>query len=646
MADLASLDRLQDQTASCDQLRSGGSDDRPVGHDAVAPDAMAGYWQGSPGLFAGSTGPPEAGGSSAGVDTTAERLGARSLPSTGTADGRHTGERRPDPATVPDETVVVPESPAGIATGLTYLASAHRTTGPARSHPSRRDHPPLLRTGEALSIPQPVCEGVPDTGIEFRVPRSHPAVFVAAPLAFYLGATVTVDEISRPVVTATDADVRHEFSPLPTFQHEVARLLRRLFFLDCLVRRDDSGGSAREQWPDGLDLDPEAVRSFSPGGRLERYLDVPASVLDGHLPDWHLSTYARPDPSRAPCLPFLLDRLSLVYLPEASQVDASELLDRTLSAAYATRGSDGGTVDILEPEGGSGCVSSWLAPGTPINAFKSTPEAYRNRSEYDRRVTDRLAVTVVLNDETMRSEHVAVAETYRERAADRPIDVTVRERLTRTELAEVFASRNDFVHYIGHCDPAGLRCPDGHLDLSTLDDSRTRTFFLNACGSYEQGLALIERGSVAGAVTFTDVIDTQAATVGTAFARLFVHGFSIERAMQLARGRVLMGSDYAVVGDGTYALTSTLADPIVAFVDRDDDAYHVSWEVLTARDNGASYRLPGDREAFNGTRTEMTLDAGELIDALDDVSIPVVYEGDLDWSTDFVATLREIENGA
>jgi hypothetical protein len=293
---------------------------------------------------------------------------------------------------------------------------------------------------------------------------------------------------------------------------------------------------------------------------------------------------------------------------------------------------------MVEPTGGLGRVHGWLAPGTPIDAFKTTPTAYENRYRYGQKDTDRLQLSVVLNDMDMSEEHRAVSEIYQ--AADLPMNVTVSDGLTTAELADVFESDNDFVHFIGHCEDDGLCCPDGNLSMASLSESRTRTFFLNACGSYDEGLELIEQGSVAGAVTFTDVLDRHAAMVGTAFARLLSNGFTIQRALQLARRRIMMGKDYAVVGDGTYALLPGPMDPVVVRVTEGEEQYHLTCEVLTPAGAGESYQLPFDgRAVLNGTETSFSVDPETLVETLQATSLPVVFDGEFHWSGDLAARL-------
>lgn len=550
--------------------------------------------------------------------------------------------RRDDPATI-----TVPGTNDGLATALTHLSAALRTTGPERSHPSLRDHPPTVEISDETSIPDAVREATPETGIELQVPRSMDYLFVGAPLAYYLGAEVTVCDRTVPRLVAPAADFEYRFRELPTFQHGVTRLLRQVFFFDTLVRDVDADATEqRSRLATRFGLNPEKIRQLSPADRLARYFWVSEPDLSNHLPEWHFSTYAAPETANARCLPYLLDALSLVYLPESSELRGTELLERTLDDFYrsgSTSDAPVASVDMVKPELQAGRVHAWLAPGAPIDAFKTTPQAYENRRQYQSRGGTELSVTVVLNDDAMANEHAAVADIYRKRSADLPLSVTVHEHLSRDELADIFASPNDFVHYIGHCDTTGLQCSDGTFTASSLDTCRARTFFLNACGSYHEGLELVERGSVAGAVTLTKVLDRQAAKVGTAFARLLVHGFGLEPAMQLSRRRIMMGKDYAVVGDGTYTLAPTPGSPTVGWLEQHDDGYRLSCEAVSARDIGDSYQPPFSENALlHGTAAEAILDTEDLVSVLRERALPVIYDNEFHWSQELAS---ELANG-
>jgi hypothetical protein len=540
------------------------------------------------------------------------------------------GERAPVPPAVR-----VPLSPDGVATAVTHAASACPTTGPERSDPVNRDHPPLLRFGQE-HVPAAIAERTPETDIGLRVPADYGALYATAPLAYYLGATVTADEDATAARLTAPPNVDRRLPADGGLATRAADLLRSVFYLDCLARGADGSGA-----PGDLDrkLDLEAYAERPMAGRLATVLGGVLDGLEGRLPDWQLSTYVDPDPYHARALPHLLDAMSLVYPPSASELDGEGLLKHSLDDFF--RGNVA-TADRLNPDLGAGHAHAWLADGIPITASKTTVGAYENRLRHRSRASDAdgLRIDVVINDREMRSE-ATVADIYRRRAVDLPVEVAVHESLTRRELRDVFESSTDFVHYVGHCEVEGLRCPDGHLPTRTVDVG-AKTFFLNACGSYAEGLSLVENGAVAGGVTLTRVLDEQAATVGTGFARLLVRGVGFERALSLARRQIMMGSDYAVVGDGTYALTPPEEHPAVCRVSGGPDHYEVAWEVIDARAAGRTYESPfGDGRRTYGTVVETRLSAEDLRSFLAGRDVPVVFEGTVRPAASLVDELGE-----
>jgi hypothetical protein len=584
----------------------------------------------------------------------------------------------------PAGTVTVPASAAGVATGLSYLHSSVKTTSPDRSYPTLRGHPPRLETGDHLDVPDGIVEATADTGVRLHASEDLGDLFVLAPLAFYLQAEVTTDADQGAVLELPDAGVEHRLPASPELQTATASLLRRVFFLDSLVRNVGpySTDLAEVAVLDQVPLDPEWAYEAPPDQRLAAYLDVPDPLLRPELPDWHLSTYVQPDLERARCLPFLLQKMSLVYLPETSELDGPDLIRHSLDDFFRggcgisddgdpepddpgpddPTGSDASTerlradrraedavatVDVLKPELRAGRLHGWLADGVPIDVFKATHAAFESRFDYLERGGDGIQVAVVLNEESMESEHAEVARIYRERASDLPIEVTVHDNLPRSRLAGVFEANNDFVHYIGHCEESGLRCPDGSLAIEDIEESNTQTFFLNACGSYHEGMSLIDKGSVVGGVTFTKVLDKQAATVGTTFARLLVNGFSFARAMQLARRRIMTGTDYAVIGDGTHTLTQSeeLIPIDIEVEELDGDDYLVTIEQFEAASSGGYYQPntgTGTEQSFLcGNRSYYEMDREELLEFLDRTSSPVLLDGEFYWSTELHGELLD-----
>lgn len=533
-----------------------------------------------------------------------------------------------------DSTIEIPPTAAGFARAISHLHAGFETTGPAKSLPALRGHPSRIEFGDTVAIPDRIVSATAETDIELRVPADLETILTVSPLAYYLQARVSIEEVAVPTITAPGLTHRLE-GDLPMV---VASVLRRAFYLDCCCR--EAGPSlAGLPDPEALGLDPE--RLSDPVRRLAAYLEIDGDSLD--LPEWHLATYFPAEPEAARALPYVLDRLSLIQPPETRPLDGKELLRRSLTDFYRRGGRSSVSVDAVTPVLGPARSHAWFDETIPIDVFNAGTEAFENGlSGLD---TDgRLPFIVVQNDPDMGEEYTEVARIYEDHAADLPIDVTAHRGLTCEELSAVFQRPSAFVHYVGHCDVEGLRCTDGNLSAEEIPESNAQTFFLNACGSFYEGQALVERGSVAGGVTFSKVLNDQAATVGTTFARLLVYGFSIDRAMSLARRQIMMGKNYAVVGDGTHVLGgrrdrhsgTLIAEPA-------DEEFSVTYDVLPNWTAGGWYYPQGigdDTPYLNGTTTESTLDRSSLLAVVESVDAPIIYDGQFFWPEDLASHLR------
>ncbi|ADQ66955.1 hypothetical protein Hbor_13740 [Halogeometricum borinquense DSM 11551] len=437
------------------------------------------------------------------------------------------------------ETVTVSQTPEGVATALSVMSAGHLTATPDRSRPEMRASPPRIEFGSVTTIPDSVAARNPDSAVVFELPPSLDYLVPASSLAHYLGAEIRVADGADVSPTLRTATLEHEFEPNPRYQSAVASLLRRVFLLDCLVRGADSNGRdvAEMELLDEVGLDADSLSRSDIDERLEAYLDAPFAEISDRLPDWHLSMYVSPSYDRVRTLPYLLQNVPNIFLPEAKPLGTDERLSRSLDDFYRadntaadeeTAGNTRATKTVpgvtpVKPVLGPGRVHGWLADGVPIDVFKSISSAYEHRARYPAN-SQSLSVVAVLNDRRMIDESTDAARIYESAPSELDLDVTVKKRITRAELAAVFESHHDLVHYIGHCDESGLRCPDGGLAITDLEVSNAQTFVLNACGSYYEGLELVEKGSVAGAVTFDKVLDRHAARVGTTFVRLLIRG--------------------------------------------------------------------------------------------------------------------------
>ena len=568
----------------------------------------------------------------------------------------------------PEGSIAVPFTPGGLAEAIPYLASAIKTDDANRSFPTLRGHPPLIEEGETVSIPDHIASRRPSTGIEFEIPERFESVYVVSPLAYYLQANVRTSSTDRPILRLTDPEREFPLRPMPAFERDVERLLKRCFFLDSLVRNVGPHSINLDEFRmlDLLELDPHSLYHESAQSRLDTYLDVPFDAISHRVPTWHLAMYVEPSPDNVGMVPFLLDRLSLCYMPRTSELRGKELIERSLddfyrSAAFTdhvhdtfvdrTAGNyrsmdDIPSVEIVKPDLRTAKIHGWIADGVPIDVFKSTQAAYRNRLEHLDEPSDSKSICVVLNEPEMASEHDDATGIYLERSRDIEINVRIETDCRVDELAEIFESSTDFVHFIGHCERSGLRCPDGHLSASNLSMCGVQTVFLNACGSFYEGSALIERGSVAGAVTFAQVLNDHAVKVGTTFAKLLVHGFSIERAMQLARRRIMMGKDYAVVGDGTHTIAQgdDQNPPTVHLEPTADDRYLLTIDSYSTEEIGGVYApFVGDNEYLKlcGNESSFIVDDDGLASFLAESEHPVIYDGDLYWTGELLSKMYD-----
>jgi len=517
----------------------------------------------------------------------------------------------------PRDTVTVPATASGLATAVTVAGRSHRTNGPERSHPGYRPRTPRItfaESGAAEPVPEP-----DDEAPTMTVPETSTAVLVAAPLAYYLGATLRTG--GSPAVRG--GSFEYTFEPLPSLAEEVGDMLRGLCGLDARLRSVPG-----EDGPLPVEFDdPEGLREAPPVERLEAVVDSEPE----NRPTWPLATYVDDEIESGRYLPYLLDRLSLVYPAEYSRLDPQALLRRSLDEFFRGETAD---VDAVDPSLADSRFHAWLGDGVPVDAFTLLWAG-------DRRFDDGFDIDVVCNDEEMRTEG-AVAEVYRHRLASENVEVRIHERLPTAELSALFERSTDLLHFVGHCEVDGLVCPDGHLAATDLESCGAESFFLNACGSYHEGYDLVRRGATVGAVTLTTVLDDQAATVGTTFAELLSRGFAFDHALSLARSEILAGRDYVVVGDGTHRLRPPRGDSGVFELERTEEGFAVGYDATAPDSVGRRYLDPFDgQERPCGTRARTALDREALLELFERYASPVRYEGELRWTDELAREMAE-----
>lgn len=561
----------------------------------------------------------------------------------------------------PAGSVTTTERPVDVMAAISTFGSTLKTTSPERSFPTLRGHPPTVELGDRLSIPDGLAP--PDTGVTIEVPRDYEHVLPVASLAHYLGARVEPGDVPRLV---TDRGFVHDLAPEGAFEHEVERVLKTTFLLDCVTRTEglyDVDLHERHAVERAVDRDLAALYDRPLAERLAAYLEVPYDVLAPQVPDWALTTHVATDPTAVETLPFLVDDLAVIRTaPDADAVAPTEPhreadAERAAHAAAVdsflrtTEDADVATPVVPSPDAGADAMATaWVGDGVPRGASKAVPEAYRNGLDRSPAAGD-IDITVVSNDAGMVGEHSIVRTVYGD-AADLPFDVSLETELRTDELRGVLEEPTSFLHYVGHIDTDGFECVDGTLDAGTLASTGVESFLLNACSSYEQGMALIEAGAAGGIVTLADVVDDSAVEVGATVARLLNRGYPLRPALEIGRTVSYVGDDYVVVGDGTLAVAQAKERGLLRYrVERADDGYAIDIVSYASTTGGiGTMTIPhvGDNEQYYlcpGLLDTFHVDEDTLVEFLGLNDKPVLIDRSLYWSSELDAETVESQLG-
>jgi len=553
----------------------------------------------------------------------------------------------------PAATVTTTADPLDMMAAVETFGSALKAYDPERSYPTLRGHPPAIEIGDRLDIPSQL--DVPDTGVRLELPPDLASVFVAAPLSYYLGASLVPASEPRLV---TDTGFSYSLDTARGFETEVGRTLKRLFFLDCVTRTEGFHQISlheRHAIEPYVDLDFAELYEASLGEQVAAYLEVPYDVLEEHIPEWRLTTHVEPVAASAEQLPYVVDDLALVRthqrptMKEASipaeaeaEFTRSDVITRSASAGAVTRSASAGTAgpanDYVQPQSADTLEQAWIGDSIPIGASKLTVEAFQHRLDRQTNAGD-ISITVVQNDTRMEAERHLVDEVYGSRE-DLPFDVTVEQDLTRAELEAVLTSDTEFFHYIGHTDYEGFTCTDGKLDATELDSVGVDTFLLNACNSYNQGLALVENGAIGGIVTLNEVLNDGAVRIGETVARLMNCGFPLRAALTIARDESILGGQYIVVGDGGITVTQVQSGtPNLLEISEAEDGFSVSMYTYPTDVKGLGTIIMPFIESCNehfltsGRLGTFHVSHDDLSEFLALQEVPVRIDGDLHWST-------------
>ncbi|MFC7166878.1 hypothetical protein [Halospeciosus flavus] len=225
----------------------------------------------------------------------------------------------------PAGTISTTDDPEDMMSAVSMLGSALKSTNPERSYPTLRGHPPLIERGDSLSIPNTLS--TPETGVRIELPPEYRYIYPATPLAYYLGAVLVPSDEPR-LITGTGL-VHPLDSGERAYEDEIERLLKQVFFLDCITRTEGlykTDLHERAAVEDSLGWDPATIYEQSLAEQLDAYLSVPFEAIEPHIPTWKLESRIDPTPSSIEALPFLVNDLAVVRTPDIQSTSHSESL--------------------------------------------------------------------------------------------------------------------------------------------------------------------------------------------------------------------------------------------------------------------------------------------------------------------------------
>lgn len=550
----------------------------------------------------------------------------------------------------PAATIVTTDDPRDMMEAVSYLGSALKTTSVERSYPTLRGHPPTIELGESNRIPGMLRK--PETGVTLELPPDYESIFVGSSLAYYLGADMRPAANPRLV---TDTGFVHELDdPGRGFEGEVERVLKQVFFLDCVTRTEGFypvNLHERNQIEDKVSLDFEALYDQPIERQLEQYLEVPYSMVEPQIPQWVLTAHITTIPENIEFIPYIINDLAICKSVKHQDIDQNNITSTTIDnftrkSSFTRSTRDRASTDappqpsLVDVDNSDALEETWIGEGIAMGISKALKDAYVNRLNRNPSKSD-IGITVVCNDKAMENERDIVNQIYGTRE-ELPFEVNVNRRLTCNELENILKSDIDFFHYIGHVDESGFECVDGYFDASNIERTGIDIFFLNACSSYYQGKSLIRAGSIAGVVTHQEVINSGAERIGESLAMLLNRGFPIQPALDIAKNQSIMGGHYLVVGDPGINITQTESGiAVMCDLKSQNEKYKLEYNTFpTQQKSIGSLTIPfitknNEYYLSSGITGNFSLEKSELNDFLKKENMPILYKNSLEWSESF-----------
>ena len=440
------------------------------------------------------------------------------------------------------ETITVPYDADGLSTAISYFRAGLRTLTPDRSFLTFRAPPPRIEFGKKC-IPSSLKKISSASNIEFICPKRVETVAATASAAYYLGATVRVEDVDNTVLRIAENEFVLHFSKMPDYQLEIGEILKRVLWLDSIGRNSGDYGNGLEDVcvSDFIEIETDRLYDLTSEDRLIRYMEVDYGALSEITPPWNLGVRINTTPNDLKMLPDLARQLAIIYpteIPSNIRSPRKELV--------TTSGP---------------CNERLFGMSTSLNSYEKSAKdgffhlqkaPHPTRSNLPEK--ESIVITLIRNDEST-DDRYSLFIRERVNGLEIPLEINKLTNANCEELESVLRNPTDYVIFVGETDGACLVCEDGNLSIESINTICAEFLMVDAPDSIETGLAATDRG-VRTAIVGTDSKEWR--SIGPAPIGFSLLGFGLADATRLACNFTDSTASVSVIGDGmaTHRATS------------------------------------------------------------------------------------------
>ena len=524
-----------------------------------------------------------------------------------------------DNNSIASETVTVPMSASGLANAISYFRTGISTESPDRSFLTFRTPPPNIDFGK-LDVPSSLKRNCPNSNIELVCPDRIETVAATASVAYYIGATVKVEDVDNSILRVGEGEFEHSFSKMPEFQLEIGNLLKQVLWLDSVGRSLGEYGKGLENIHirDFIEIEPDGLYEMTAEDRLMQYLKVDYEEIADQFPPWSLGVRIGTSQSDLKMLPDLAKQLAIIYTSEVDVSDNTPRIELLKTAGPSDERLFGtsSSLDRFDKSSEDGVFHLHIRPPS-------------SRFDYPEKNT--IGIKIVRNDN---SPNDSFSSFLSERLSGLKIPCEIKKltNVPREELKSLLQKPTDFLIFVGDTKDECFSCEDGYLHIKEIGTIGAEFLMVDAPDSIDIGFASAELG-VRTAIVGTETDEWKG--IGPTPIGFSLLGFGVADSVRLASNYTDSTENVSVIGDGmaTHRVTSGTGMGILQISEKPRLSLAASFFPIIPGTDQILYRTPG----FSGanklagsvyTRQILAEDLARTIDVLKE---PIIFKDDLYW---------------